>query len=173
MTHQALVHKRIRTLLVATFALFGIIIGQLFSVQVVRAGTISERAANELLKTSTLLAPRGVISDVNGVELARSVAAMTIVVDQAQITNPELTAKITSPVLQMSEAELISLFTGKLRYKIIVKSAKPAMWTKLQNTISESQLALQASKDLAEELNTKVSAKNGVIEDLLSKLEGA
>ena len=43
----------------------------------------------------------------------------------------------------------------------------------LQNTISESQLALQASKDLAEELNTKVSAKNGVIEDLLSKLEGA
>ena len=137
MTHQALVHKRIRTLLVATFALFGIIIGQLFSVQVVRAGTISERAANELLKTSTLLAPRGVISDVNGVELARSVAAMTIVVDQAQINNPELTAKITSPVLQMSEAELISLYTGKLRYKIIVKSAKPAMWTNLQNTISE------------------------------------
>jgi len=136
MSHQALVHKRIRTLFVATLALFGIIIAQLFSVQVVRAGTISERAANELLMTSTLLAPRGVISDVNGVELARSVAAITIVVDQAQITNPELTAKITSPILQMTEAELITLFTGKLRYKIIVKSAKPAMWSALQNTIS-------------------------------------
>ena len=136
MSHNAIVHKRIRTLLGVTFALFGIIIAQLFSVQVVRAGTISERAANELLNTSTLLAPRGVISDVNGVELARSVAAITIVVDQTQITNPKLTAQVTSPVLQMDEEELISLFTGKLRYKIIVKNGKPAMWTELQNTIS-------------------------------------
>ena len=136
MSHQALVHKRIRTLFVATLALFGIIIAQLFSVQVVRAGTISERAAKELLNTSILLAPRGVISDVNGVELARSVAAITIVVDQTQITNPELTAKITSPVLKIEESELISLFTGKLKYKIIVKNAKPAMWSQLQNTVS-------------------------------------
>jgi cell division protein FtsI (penicillin-binding protein 3) len=137
MSHNSIVHKRIRTLLVITFALFGVIIAQLFSVQVVRAGTISERAANELLRTSTLLAPRGVISDVNGVELARSVAAVNIVVDQAQLTNPKLTAKITSPVLKMDEAELIALFTGKLRYKIIVKNAKPAMWSKLQSTISD------------------------------------
>ena len=137
MSHNSIVHKRIRTLLVITFALFGVIIAQLFSVQVVRAGTISERAANELLRTSTLLAPRGVISDVNGVELARSVAAVNIVVDQAQLTNPKLTAKISSPVLQMDEAELIALFTGKLRYKIIVKNAKPAMWSKLQSTISD------------------------------------
>jgi cell division protein FtsI (penicillin-binding protein 3) len=120
-----------------TFALFGVIIAQLFSVQVVRAGTISERAATELLRTSTLLAPRGVISDVNGVELARSVAAITIVVDQAQIKNPKLVAQVTSPVLQMDEAELTSLYTGTLRYKIIVKNGKPAMWSELQKTISD------------------------------------
>ena len=136
MSHNSLVHGRIRTLLFATFALFGVIIGQLFSVQVVRAGTISERAANELLRTSTLLAPRGTISDVNGVELARSVAAITIIVDQAQITDPKLTAKVTSPVLQMGESELEALYTGKLRYKIIVKNAKPAMWSKLQSAIA-------------------------------------
>ena len=137
MSHNTLVHKRIRTLLVVTFALFGVIIAQLFSVQVVRAGTISERAATELLRTSTLLAPRGVISDVNGVELARSVAAITIVVDQAQIKNPKLVAQVTSPVLQMDEAELTALYTGTLRYKIIVKNGKPAMWSALQKTISD------------------------------------
>jgi cell division protein FtsI (penicillin-binding protein 3) len=137
MSHNAIVHKRIRTLLGVTFVLFAIIVGQLFSVQVVRAGTISERAAKELLNTSILLAPRGVISDVNGVELARSVAAITIVVDQAQITNPKLTAQITSPVLKMDEDELVELFTGKLRYKIIVKNGKPAMWRELQKTISD------------------------------------
>ena len=137
MSHNAIVHKRIRTLLGVTFVLFAIIVAQLFSVQVVRAGTISERAAKELLNTSILLAPRGVISDVNGVELARSVAAITIVVDQAQITNPKLTAQITSPVLKMDEDELVELFTGKLRYKIIVKNGKPAMWRELQKTISD------------------------------------
>ena len=123
-------------MLFVTFALFGVIIAQLFSVQVVRAGTISERAANELLRTSTLIAPRGVISDVNGIELARSVAAITIIVDQTQITDPELTAKITSPVLQIPEPELVALYSGKLKYKIIVKNTKPATWSKLQNAIS-------------------------------------
>ena len=153
MSHQALVHKRIRTLFVATLALFGIIIAQLFSVQVVRAGTISERAAKELLNTSILLAPRGVISDVNGVELARSVAAITIVVDQTQITNPELTAKITSPVLKMEESELVSLFTGKLKYKIIVKNAKPAMWSQLQNTVSNyNKEVLKEKKGLSKRI---------------------
>jgi cell division protein FtsI (penicillin-binding protein 3) len=146
MTHNALVHKRIRTLLYTTFALFGVIIGQLFSVQVVRAGTISDRAATELLNTSTLLAPRGVISDINGVELARSVAAMTIVVDQTQIRDPKLTARITSPILNMSEAELEALYTGKLKYKIIVKSAKPAMWNKLQSTVASYNKEIMKEK---------------------------
>jgi cell division protein FtsI (penicillin-binding protein 3) len=77
-----------------------------------------------------------VISDVNGVELARSVAAITIVVDQTQITDPKLTAQITSPVLKIEEDELIDLFTGTLRYKIIVKNGKPVMWSELQNVIS-------------------------------------
>ena len=147
MSHNAIVHKRIRTLLGVTFVLFGVIVAQLFSVQVVRAGAISERAANELLRTSTLLAPRGVISDVNGVELARSVAAITIVVDQVQITDPKLTAEITSPVLKMDEDELIELFTGKLNYKIIVKNGKPAMWTELQNTISDYNKEVLKEKD--------------------------
>ena len=147
MSHSAIVHKRIRTLLGVTFVLFGVIVAQLFSVQVVRAGAISERAANELLRTSTLLAPRGVISDVNGVELARSVAAITIIVDQAQITDPKLTARITSPVLKMEEDELIDLFTGTLRYKIIVKNGRPAMWSELQNVISNYNMEVLKEKN--------------------------
>ncbi len=147
MTHHAIVHKRIRTLLFATFALFGVILAQLISVQVVRAGTISERATNELMQTSVLLAPRGAISDVNGVELARSVAAVTIVVDQTQITNPKLTAEITSPILKMGTSELEALYTGTLKYKIIVKNAKPAMWVALQTTISDYNNKVLKSRD--------------------------
>ena len=147
MSHTSLVHRRIRTLLIATFTLFGLIVAQLFSVQVVRAGAISERAINELLKTSTLIAPRGVITDVNGVELARSVAAVNIVVDQTQIDNPKLTAKITSPILNIEEPELVALYTGNLKYKIIVKSAKPAMWIALQNGL------MNYNKDVLQQRN--------------------
>ena len=136
MTHHALVHSRIRSVMVITGLAFALIICQLFSVQVVRAGTISAKAANELRNTSVLLAPRGLISDVNGVELARSVAAVNIVVDQTQITDPAKAAEITSPVLGMTPAELTALYSGTLMYKMIVKNTTPETWIRLQDTLA-------------------------------------
>ena len=136
MTHHALVHSRIRSVMVVTGLAFALIICQLFSVQVVRAGTISAKAANELRNTSVLLAPRGLISDVNGVELARSVAAVNIVVDQTQITDPAKAAEITSPVLGMTPAELTALYSGTLMYKMIVKNTTPETWIRLQDTLA-------------------------------------
>jgi len=136
MSHHAIVHSRIRAVMVITGLAFAIIICQLFSVQVVRAGTISAKAASELRNTSVLLAPRGLISDVNGVELARSVAAVNIVVDQTQITDPVKAAEITSPILGMSTAELEALYTGKLMYKTIVKNATPETWIRLQDSLA-------------------------------------
>jgi cell division protein FtsI (penicillin-binding protein 3) len=47
----------------------------------------------------------------------------------------------------MDEDELIELFTGKLNYKIIVKNGKPAMWTELQNTISDYNTEVLKEKD--------------------------
>ena len=48
MSHHSLVHKRIQQLFVATLVLFAIIVLQLISVQVVRAGSISAKANHEL-----------------------------------------------------------------------------------------------------------------------------
>ncbi|CAB5003330.1 unannotated protein [freshwater metagenome] len=129
--------KRIRTLVGISFALFIILILRLIEVQAVSASAISARAANELLNTSVLLAPRGTITDANGIELARSVAAFTIVIDQTMITDPIKTAAITSPVLGMTPEELIPLYTGEKRYQIILKNAEPAVWRKLQTTLTD------------------------------------
>ncbi|MSW99136.1 MAG: penicillin-binding protein 2, partial [Actinobacteria bacterium] len=129
--------KRIRTLVGISFALFIILILRLIEVQAVSASAISARAANELLNTSVLLAPRGTITDANGIELARSVAAFTIVIDQTMITDPIKTAAITSPVLGMTPEELIPLYTGVKRYQIILKNAEPAVWRKLQTTLTD------------------------------------
>ncbi|TSA46682.1 MAG: penicillin-binding protein 2 [Actinomycetales bacterium] len=136
MNYQRIIHSRIRALIIMTSLVFALIVGQLFSVQVVRAGAISKRAADELLKTSVLLAPRGLITDANGLELARSVAAINIIVDQTEISDPKTAALITAPVLNMPINDLENLYTGKLLYKIVVKNATPAMWIKLQDALS-------------------------------------
>ena len=113
-----------------------LIVAQLFNIQVVQAKNYSEKATNELLRTSIQLAPRGEITDVNGIQLARSIAAETIVVDQTEISDPQLTAEVTSPVLGIPVTELVGLYTGKLLYKKILVNAPPEIWLNLQETIA-------------------------------------
>jgi len=136
MKHHSIVHRRIQFLFVGTLLIFAVIVCQLFSVQVVRANSISAKANRELQNYSVLLAPRGLISDVNGVELARSVAAVNIVVDQTEITDPAKAAEITAPVLNMPVADLQALYTGKLMYKKVAVNATPETWIKLQDALS-------------------------------------
>ena len=136
MTDQKKIHKRIKALLGIFSLIFSLIVIQLVNVQVVQAGNYSHRATNELIRTSTLLAPRGQITDVNGVQLARSVAATTIVVDQTEISDPLTTAQVTAPILGLPVNELQQLYTGNLLYKKILVNAKPEVWLNLQQTIA-------------------------------------
>ena len=131
MNEKASFHKRIYSLLALAsiiFAIFGI---RLIDVQAVQANGFAQRASNEMWNSSVLLAPRGSITDINGLELARSVASVNIVVDQTMITDPQKTASIAAPVLGLSTTELANLLTGSKRYQIILKQAAPAIWTNL------------------------------------------
>lgn len=130
------INKRISILIGCAAGVFILIIGQLINVQVVKASTYSNKAVNELRRTSIQLAPRGEITDINGIQLARSVAAETIVVDQTEIADPLLAAEITSPILGKPVAELVSLYTGTLLYKKVLVDAPPAVWLNLQQTIA-------------------------------------
>jgi cell division protein FtsI (penicillin-binding protein 3) len=129
-------NKRIRALIGLASLPFILIIGQLINVQVVQASNYGSKAINELQRTSVQLAPRGEITDINGVQLARSVAAETIIVDQTEISDPARTAEITSPVLGIPVPELTNMYTGKLLYKKILVDAPPAIWLNLQDTIA-------------------------------------
>ena len=137
MNEKAVFQKRIYSLIaiaVVIFLIFGI---RLIDVQAVQAKGFAQRATNEMWNSSTLLAPRGTISDVNGIELARSVAAINIVVDQTMITDPQTTATITSPILHIPAATLTSLFTGKKRYQVISKQATPSTWVNLNSALDK------------------------------------
>ncbi len=114
--------------------LFGL---RLVQVQALQANNYRERAVNEMEKVKTLQAPRGDITDINGVPFARSVAATSIVVDQTQILNPAKVAAFVAPILNMSISDVQTALTGKRKWNMVAENAKPATWLKLASAIDQ------------------------------------
>lgn len=137
--------QRVRYLLVAMLALFGLFGVRLLYVQVWHAHAYSTRANNEMVTQSVLLAPRGTITDKNGIVLARSDAAKIIVVDQTMITDPATTAQIVAAPLGMPAAKVQALLTGVRRYQIIANPVSPAVWDSLQSAISSYNKTVEKS----------------------------
>jgi cell division protein FtsI (penicillin-binding protein 3) len=86
-------------------------------------------------KVKTLQAPRGDITDINGVPFARSVAATSIVVDQTQISNPVKVATFVAPIIGMNVQEVQEAITGTRKWSMVFRNAKPATWLKLSDAI--------------------------------------
>lgn len=128
---------RIHILIIGIFVLFTILAAQLFRVQVVQASNYQEKAANEMQSTRTIPAQRGEITDINGIAFARSVSAITIVVDQTQITDPARVANFVAPILGLSVADVQENITGTRKYSIVLKNGRPALWDKLTEAIYE------------------------------------
>jgi cell division protein FtsI (penicillin-binding protein 3) len=88
-------------------------------------------------KVKTLQAPRGDITDINGVSFARSVAATSIVVDQTQILNPAKVAAFVAPILNMDVSDIQTALTGTRKWSMVAQNAKPATWLKLTSAIDQ------------------------------------
>lgn len=114
--------------------LFGL---RLVQVQALQANDYRARAVNEMERVKTLEAPRGDITDINGVPFARSVAATSIVVDQTQILNPAKVAAFVAPILNMSVSDVQIALTGKRKWNMVAEDAKPATWLKLTKAIDQ------------------------------------
>jgi len=137
MGNFSLAHKRIRGLvliLAVVMFMFGL---RLVQVQALQAGDYRERAVNEMEKVRTLQAPRGDITDINGVAFARSVAATSIVVDQTQITDPAKVAAFVAPILGMKVAEVQDSLTGTRKWNMVARNSKPATWLKLSAALDQ------------------------------------
>ena len=136
MGNFALAHNRIR-LLVLVIAIAMLLFGvRLVQIQAVQAGDYRLRALNEMENTRSLPAPRGAITDINGLPFARSVAAASIVVDQTQITNPALVANLVAPILGLTVSEMSASITGTRMWNMVYQNAKPALWQKLNATLT-------------------------------------
>lgn len=135
MNHQQLVQDRIRKIVaiaIVIFLLFGL---RLIEIQAIRAKGYVDRADNELSKSATLLAPRGDIYDINGIELARSISVINIAVDQTVVNDPLNAAMVVAPILGMNPAELLPSLSGQKRYVLIAKDVQPSVWREVNDSI--------------------------------------
>ena len=76
---------RIKALILFSVLLFSLLAAQLVRVQVIQAAEYQSKASKEMQLTRTIPAPRGDITDINGITFARSVSAITVVVDQVVV----------------------------------------------------------------------------------------
>lgn len=147
MSHNSLVERRIRYVVAISLVLLVVFAVRLIDVQAVRAAGFANRADMELAKRSLIMAPRGAITDVNGVEFARSVIAYRILADQAIIDYPKKLAEIAAPILDMKANELETQLTGSRRYVVIAQSVKPAVWRELQGAIERYNTEVSQEKN--------------------------
>ena len=147
MNHYSLVEKRIRYVVAIALVLLIAFAVRLVDVQAVRAAGYANRADMELAKKSIIMAPRGAITDINGVEFARSVTAYRILADQAIIDYPKKLAEIAAPILGMSTAKLEQDLTGTRRYVVIAQSVKPDIWRKLEKAVDRYNAEVSKDKN--------------------------
>ena len=147
MNHYSLVEKRIRYVVAISLVLLIAFAVRLVDVQAVRAAGYANRADMELAKKSIIMAPRGAITDINGVEFARSVTAYRILADQAIIDYPKKLAEIAAPILGMTVAKLEQELTGTRRYVVISQSVKPDVWRKLEAAVEQYNSSVAKDKN--------------------------
>jgi len=134
--------SRIRALLIFIFIFFLLFTLRLIQIQAIQASEYRNKAANEMESTRAIPAARGEITDINGIDFARSVSAINIVVDQTLITNASQTANFVAPYLGMTVAQVQSAISGTKRYAMVVKSAKPAVWRDLNIALDRYNASL-------------------------------
>ena len=147
LTQQQLVHDRIRKVVAIALVILMLFSLRLIDLQAVRAAGFVERAQDELTKSGTLLAPRGTIYDINGIELARSVSAINIAVDQLLINDPKTAANLVAPILGVTPEKLEPELTGERRYVLIAKDVAPAIWREVNATISSYNRSVMSESD--------------------------
>lgn len=138
----SLAKSRIRILALIFTVALALLSLQLFRVQIFEAANYKLRAVDEMETTRTIQAPRGEVTDVNGVAFARSVSAISIVVDQTLINDPAKTAAFVAPILGLTVADVQSSITGTRKYSMVLKNGRPALWSKLSDAMEEFNASL-------------------------------
>ncbi len=126
-----------RRRLVAVGILVGMVMslfaGRLLQLQGVEAAAYAATAEAERLRTVTMPATRGAITDVHGIALATTVDAVNVTADQTQVGDPVAVAAALAPVLGEPIKTLRDLLDGDLRFAYIAKEVTPRTWSTIES----------------------------------------
>jgi cell division protein FtsI (penicillin-binding protein 3) len=105
-----------------------LLLGRTFYVQVVAAPKLQEQAEKKQVRTLTLDAPRGTISDRNGEALAISRNMATIYADPRTVVNADQAAEKLAVVLGIAKADLLEKIGDKsTTFRYLARRVDPAI----------------------------------------------
>lgn len=102
--------------------------GRLLQLQGVEAAAYAATAEAERLRTVTIPATRGAITDANGIALATTVDAVNVTADQTQIADPVAVAAALAPVLGEPIKTIYNSIDGDQRFAYVAKEVTPKKW---------------------------------------------
>ncbi|MCZ3387916.1 MAG: penicillin-binding protein 2 [Actinomycetia bacterium] len=120
--------RRLVTVGILVAMVMSLFAGRLLQLQGVEAAAYAATAEAERLRTVTIPATRGTITDANGVALATTVDAVTITADQTQIADPVAVAAALAPVLGEPIKAIYNLINGDLRFAYVAREVTPKKW---------------------------------------------
>ncbi len=110
---------RLTTVAVFFIIIFGVVVWQLFDLQVIHSANLSAQAKDQRTKGHIVYAKRGDIEDANGLVLAHNINLHLIFAIPSRIADVSATSKALAPVLQMSEADLTPMLSKDTNYSPI------------------------------------------------------
>ncbi len=113
---------------------------RLFRVQALEADSYASEGVDQRVRHEELAAPRGTIYDRDGVELAVTVEAATIVADPSLVTDAEVTARILAPVVGVDEAVLRDRLSSDGRFAYVARSLDSARAEHAQRLVTDLNL---------------------------------
>ena len=123
---MALVDRRIGLLFLAFVGLLAIALLRATYLGAVKAGSLQQAAATQQVTAVTIPAPRGTITDRNGVELAVSEAVDEVVADPYLIKKPQVVAGQLAPLLGTSFSTVLAEVTEPNRGFVPLAHSLPA-----------------------------------------------
>lgn len=124
--------RRVSAVGIVVAIIMSVFAGRLLQLQGVEASAYAETASQERLRTVTIAATRGAITDDDGVALATTVDAVNVTADQTQVNDPLSVAAALAPVVHVDIQTLVDRLTGDARFAYIVQDVSPEMWDKVE-----------------------------------------
>lgn len=114
---------------------------RLFQVQAVHAAEYAGDGADQRVRHEALPAARGTIFDRDGVELAVTVNAVTVIANPSQVADPALAARLLAPLVQVDEATLHSRLSRDGQFAYVVRRIDRTSADRVKTLVDQVGLA--------------------------------